>query len=42
MYGPSRGQWNAFIVLAVLGATFGLWKVLEFLQWVFTHIQFVR
>jgi len=39
MYGPPRGIWNLMIIFMLIGFTFGLWKIIEVIIWVFRHLH---
>lgn len=42
MYGPTDGQATAFAVFFIAGVVFiplGVWKAVELVIWVFTHIR---
>lgn len=39
MYGPSNGQWNFLLIMFLVGITFGIWKIIELLIWVFKHMH---
>lgn len=41
MYGIDRAGWNLILILAFLGITFGIWKIVEILIWLFSHIKIV-
>ena len=41
MWGPSQGAWNFMVGMFLLGITFGVWKLVEVLVWLWQHIEWV-
>jgi len=39
MYGPPDSFYYTLAALAIVGATFGLWKIIELVIWLFSHIS---
>ena len=39
MYGPSNAQWNFGLIVFFIGLTFGLWKIVEVIIWLFKHLH---
>lgn len=39
MYGGDGSTWTFLVLFCLLGMTFGVWKLVELLIWVFSHIH---
>ena len=39
MYGGDSTGWGCLIILALMGVTFGVWKLVELIVWFCGHIH---